>query len=204
MAEIVLRSEERSATVAEYSRKVIGLRKMAVHTAVYPGMFDPVTNGHLDLIERGVRIFDRLIVAVVTNPSKNPLFSIEERLDMLREAVQGIPNVELDAYDGLVVDYVREKKAQVILRGLRAVSDFEYEFEMALTNRSMAETVETVFLAPSLEYIYLRARVVKELAHFGGDVSPYVPAAVETRLKEKFASLNELKIEPYHPERYRG
>lgn len=158
---------------------------MAETVAVYPGMFDPVTNGHLDLIERGVRIFDRLIVAVVSNPSKTPFFTIEERLDMLQEATRGIPNVELDAFDGLLVRYVRQKNAQVILRGLRAVSDFEYEFEMALTNRHL-DDVETVFMAPSLDYIYLRARLVKEVARYDGNVSKYVPKYVEERLREKF------------------
>ncbi|MBN2327293.1 MAG: pantetheine-phosphate adenylyltransferase [Candidatus Omnitrophica bacterium] len=159
---------------------------MAGTIAVYPGMFDPVTNGHLDLIERGVRIFDRLIVAVVTNPRKTPLFSIDERLDMLREATKGMGDIELDAFDGLLVRYVRQKKANVILRGLRAVSDFEYEFEMALTNRQMASDIETVFMAPNLEYIYLRARLVKEVARYNGDVSHYAPDYVVKKLKEKF------------------
>lgn len=159
---------------------------MAGTIAVYPGMFDPVTNGHLDLIERGVRIFDRLIVAVVTNPSKSPLFTIDERLEMLREATKGIKGVELDAFDGLLAHYVRQKKANVILRGLRAVSDFEYEFEMALTNRQLAHDVETVFMAPSLDYIYLRARLVKEVARYNGDVRHYAPDYVVNKLKEKF------------------
>ncbi|MGC9326417.1 MAG: pantetheine-phosphate adenylyltransferase [Candidatus Hinthialibacter sp.] len=159
---------------------------MAGTIAVYPGMFDPVTNGHLDLIERGVRIFDRLIVAVVTNPSKSPLFTIDERLEMLREATKGIKEIELDAFDGLLAHYVRQKKANVILRGLRAVSDFEYEFEMALTNRQLAHDVETVFMAPSLDYIYLRARLVKEVARYNGDVRHYAPDYVVNKLKEKF------------------
>ncbi len=158
---------------------------MAGTIAVYPGMFDPVTNGHLDLIERGVRIFDRLIVAVVSNPSKIPLFSIEERLDMLREVTRGMENVELDAFDGLLVRYLRQKNAGVILRGLRAISDFEYEFEMALTNRQLANDIETVFMAPSLEYIYLRARLVKEVSRYGGDIRQYVPPYVEGRIQEK-------------------
>ena len=158
---------------------------MAGTIVVYPGMFDPVTNGHLDLIERGVRIFDRLIVAVVSNPSKTPLFSIDERLDMLREATRGMENVELDAFDGLLVRYLRQKNAGVILRGLRAISDFEYEFEMALTNRQLADDIETVFMAPSLEYIYLRARLVKEVSRYGGDIRQYVPPYVEGRIQEK-------------------
>ncbi len=158
---------------------------MASTVAVYPGMFDPVTNGHLDIIERGSKLFDRLIVAVVSNPSKEPLFSIEERVEMLRQCTQKMPNLELDAFDGLLVRYVHQKKAQAILRGLRAVSDFEYEFEMALTNRHLGD-VETVFMAPSLEYIYLRARLVKEVSRYNGNVSHYVPPYVEERLKEKY------------------
>jgi pantetheine-phosphate adenylyltransferase len=162
---------------------------MAERIAVYPGMFDPVTNGHLDLIERGVKIFDRLVVAVVTNPSKTPLFTIEERVSMLQKVTRNIANIELDSFNGLLVDFVRQKKANFILRGLRAVSDFEYEFEMALTNRKLANDIETVFMAPSLEYIYLRARLVKEVSKVGGDISDYVPGYVAERLKEKFCQI---------------
>jgi len=162
---------------------------MAERIAVYPGMFDPVTNGHLDLIERGVKIFDRLVVAVVTNPSKTPLFTIEERVSMLQKVTRNIANIELDSFNGLLVDFVRQKKAKFILRGLRAVSDFEYEFEMALINRKLDNDIETVFMAPSLEYIYLRARLVKEVSKVGGDISDYVPGYVAERLKEKFGQI---------------
>ncbi len=162
---------------------------MPQRIAVYPGMFDPVTNGHLDLIERGAKIFDRLVVAVVTNPSKMPLFTIEERVSMLEKVTSNISNIELDSFSGLLVDFVRQKKANLILRGLRAVSDFEYEFEMALTNRKLACDIETVFMAPSLEYIYLRARLVKEVSKVGGDISDYVPEYVAQRLKEKFGQI---------------
>lgn len=159
---------------------------MTKSVAVYPGTFDPVTFGHLDLIHRGSTIFDRLIVAVVANPSKPLLFSLDERVSMLREATNGVSNLEIDSFDELLVHYLHRKKTHVIMRGLRAVTDFEYEFEMALTNRCLAEDVETIFLAPSQEYIYLRATLVKEVARYGGDLSQYVPACVEKRLKERF------------------
>lgn len=153
---------------------------------VYPGTFDPVTNGHLDLIERGIQLFGNLVVAVVASPSKQALFSLNERLEMLREAVRELEGVEIESFDNLLTDYLKEKKAQVILRGLRAVSDFEFEFELALTNRRMARTVETLFMTPSLEYIYLRASLVKEIAKYGGDVSPFVPKGVRNRLAKRY------------------
>jgi len=159
---------------------------MSYSVAVYPGSFDPVTYGHLDLIERGAKIFDRLIVAVVSNPGKSPLFTLEERLAMLREAAKGIDgDFVIDSFDGLLVHYMRMNDSHVILRGLRAVSDFEYEFELALTNRRMAEDIETIFMAPSEEHIFLRATLVKEISMLGGDVSAFVPPLVKERLVER-------------------
>ncbi|MFH1858187.1 MAG: pantetheine-phosphate adenylyltransferase [Candidatus Omnitrophota bacterium] len=153
--------------------------------AVYPGSFDPVTNGHLDLIKRALQIFDRVIVAIARNVEKNPLFTPEERLDMMREATRNLKRVEVDAFDGLFVDYVHKKKAHVVIRGLRMISDFEYEFQMALTNRKLNRHVETIFLMPSENYSYLSSRLIKEAAGLGGRVSDFVPPFVEKRLKEK-------------------
>jgi pantetheine-phosphate adenylyltransferase len=153
--------------------------------AIYPGSFDPVTNGHLDLIERGAQIFDRLVVAVLRNLDKEPLFSTKERAEMLTEATRHHPNVEIDVFDGLLVDYVRERKAQVILRGIRAISDYEYELQMAMMNRKLAPDVETVFMLPAEAYSYLSARLVREIARLGGDVSSLVPASVLQRLRAK-------------------
>ncbi len=162
--------------------------------AVYPGSFDPVTNGHLDLIKRGLGIFDRLIVAVVANPRKKPMFSLDERLIMLRESTNNLSNgLEIDAFDGLLVEYMREKKARVVLRGLRAISDFEYEFEMALTNRHLSDDIETIFMTPSEDYIFLRASLVKEIASLNGDVSSFVPANVERQLVNRNDRNNALK-----------
>ncbi|MFB3785985.1 MAG: pantetheine-phosphate adenylyltransferase [bacterium] len=168
---------------------------MAWTIAVYPGTFDPVTNGHLDIIERGLRLFDQLIVAVVARPSKSTFFTLEERMDMVRGAVQELDvrktnsKLQLESFEILLIDYVRQKNAHVILRGLRALSDFEYEFELALTNRRMASDIETVFLAPSQEHVFLRATLVKEVARHGGDVSSFVPEYVQRRLMEKIQSL---------------
>ncbi len=154
-------------------------------TAVYPGTFDPFTNGHIDLTRRALRIFPRLIVAVARNPQKTPLFSLEERLAIIREAIGGLAGVELDTFDALTVDYVRKKGAQVILRGVRAVSDFESEFAMALMNRKISEDVETVFLMPNQAYSYLSSRLVKEVALLGGNVDDLVPSLASRLLKER-------------------
>lgn len=155
--------------------------------AVYPGSFDPVTNGHLDLIQRCLTLFDKVIVAVASNLNKQPLFSLEERLDMLRCATKNYNGtLEVDSFQGLLVHYMRNRNVNVVIRGLRAVSDFEFEFEMALTNRRMAHEVETLFLVPSEEYTFLRASLVKEVARLGGDVSSFVPHMVAQRLSEKF------------------
>ena len=154
--------------------------------AVYPGTFDPVTNGHLDIIRRGLKLFDGLIVAIVTNGLKNPLFSVEERLDMLKKVLKGTPNVEVDSFDGLLVDYVAQRGADTILRGLRAVSDFEYEFQLALMNRKLNRDVETVFLMTGLRWIFTSSSIIKEAARFGGDVSDMVPPGVNRRIMAKF------------------
>ena len=153
--------------------------------AVYPGTFDPVTNGHIDLIERSLRIFDQMIVAVAANPKKNLLFSIEERVAMIREATSHFKNVAIEGFDVLLMDYTKQKKAVGIVRGLRAVSDFEYELQMALMNRRLNTHVETVFMMPSEEYSYLTSSIVKEVASYGGDVSGLVPEGVVSRLKKK-------------------
>jgi pantetheine-phosphate adenylyltransferase len=153
--------------------------------AIYPGSFDPVTNGHLDLIERGAKIFDRLIVAVLRNLEKDPLFAISERVEMLREVTQTWANVEVDVFGGLLMDYARQKKAQVILRGIRAISDYEYELQMALMNRKLEPHIETVFMMPAETYSYLSSRLVREIARLGGSVRDLVPALVEERLRTK-------------------
>lgn len=153
--------------------------------AIYPGSFDPVTNGHLDLIGRGAKIFDRLVVAVLRNMEKDPLFAVSERLEMLREVTQPWPNVEVDVFEGLLMDYARQKNAQVVLRGIRAISDYEYELQMALMNRKLEPKIETVFMMPAEAYSYLSSRLVREIAQLGGSVKDLVPPAVEERLKAK-------------------
>jgi pantetheine-phosphate adenylyltransferase len=153
-------------------------------TVVYPGTFDPFTNGHIDLVRRALRIFPRLVVAVARNPHKSPLFAVEERLAIIQEAIGGLGGVEIDTFDDLTVDYVRKKGAQVILRGVRAVSDFEAEFAMALMNRKISEDVETVFLMPNQAYTYLSSRLVKEVALLGGNVDDLVPPLASKLLKE--------------------
>ena len=154
--------------------------------AVYPGTFDPVTNGHIDLVERSLRIFDEVIVAVASNPKKAPLFSLQERIAMFRETTVKFRNVVIEGFDGLLVDYIKKKSAVGIIRGLRAVSDFEYEMQMALMNRRLDNTIETVFLMPNEEYSFITSTIVKEAASYGGDVSSLVPAVVVKKLKEKF------------------
>jgi len=154
--------------------------------AVYPGSFDPITNGHVDVIRRGTKVFDRLIVAVADNPAKQALFTKDERTEMIREVTRGFKNVEIDAFDGLVVDYVHRKKAGVILRGIRTISDFEYEYQMALTNRTFAQDIETMFVMTHEEYSFVSSRLIKEAVSMGGDVSSFVPKEVEKRLKAKF------------------
>jgi pantetheine-phosphate adenylyltransferase len=155
--------------------------------AVYPGMFDPVHNGHLDVIERSLRIFDELIVAVVANPSKAPLFSVAERLEMIDEATPELSsNFRIVSFDGLLIDLVQRENADCIVRGIRAVSDFEYEFQMALMNRKLRSTIETVFLMPHEKYTYISSRLIKEVASFGTSVAGLVPTIAEKRLAEKY------------------
>ena len=155
-------------------------------TAIYPGSFDPVTNGHLDLIARGAAIFDRLIVAVARNAEKEPLFDVKERIEMLETVTFDCKNVEVDSFDGLLVDFARERRGSVILRGIRAVSDYEYELQMAMMNRKIEPAIETVFMLPGEAYGYLSSRLVKELARFDGLPKGLVPPLVEERLKAKF------------------
>ena len=155
---------------------------------IYPGTFDPITLGHLDLIKRAVSIFGGLIVAVASNPHKNPLFSLEERIDMLKEVTTGIDNIEIDSFKGLLIDYVRNKKCDTVLRGIRAISDFEYEFQMVLSNRKLAHDIETIFMMPSENYSYLSSKIIKEMASLGADLSGFVPSVVEKKLKEKLLS----------------
>ncbi|MGH7321585.1 MAG: pantetheine-phosphate adenylyltransferase [Candidatus Rokuibacteriota bacterium] len=155
--------------------------------AVYPGSFDPLTYGHLDLIERSLRIFDELIVAVVTNPAKTALFSDAERVEMIREATRSFRRIEIMVFEGLLVDFAKSVGAHAIVRGLRAISDFEYEFQMALMNRKLREEIETVFLMPHEAYSYISSRLVKEVAGYGGTVTGLVPPGVEKRLADTFA-----------------
>ena len=154
-------------------------------TAIYPGSFDPLTNGHLDVIKRGVRVFDQLTVAVADNPAKTTLFTREERVEMIREVVKPYKNASVDAFDGLVVEYVRKKKASVLLRGIRTISDFEYEYQMALTNRTFAQDIETVFVMTSEEFSFISSKLIKEAASLGGDIGSLVPREAEKWVKRK-------------------
>jgi len=154
--------------------------------AIYPGSFDPVTNGHLDVVERARKLFDEVIVAVAHNDEKQPLFSLEERLNFLRQTVGKLDNVRVAQFDGLLVGFAGTEKANAIIRGLRAVSDFEFEFQMALMNRKLDNNVETIFLMPKEEYTYLSSRLVKEIARLGGNVAKFVPAIVAASLDKKF------------------
>lgn len=156
-----------------------------VRTAIYPGSFDPLTNGHLDVIQRAAKLFDRVIVAVASNESKVPLFSLDHRKDLVRWAVNGLDSVEVDAFSGLLVDYVESRSGDAIIRGLRAVSDFEFEFQLALMNRKLNERVETIFMMPKDTYTFLSSRIIKEIARLGGDVSEFVPPNVTAALREK-------------------
>jgi pantetheine-phosphate adenylyltransferase len=153
--------------------------------AVYPGSFDPLTNGHVDIISRGARLFDRIVVAILVNAEKSPLFSMGERVEIARAVFGHQPNVEVDTFDGLLVDYVERRGAQVIVRGLRAVSDFEFEFQMALMNQRLKPTIETVFMMPAEQYTYISSRLIKEVFALGGRVHGLVPELVEERLRGK-------------------
>ncbi|KPJ69779.1 phosphopantetheine adenylyltransferase [candidate division WOR-1 bacterium DG_54_3] len=151
--------------------------------AIYPGSFDPVTNGHIDVIERATKLFDRVTVAVIRNPEKKPQFSLDERVEMLKQSLEKSKNVEVDSFDGLLVDYAKKKQANIIVRGLRAVSDFDFEFQMALTNRKMAPEIETLFFMTDYKYSYLSSSFVKQIARLGGDISELVPGPVAKKLK---------------------
>ena len=153
--------------------------------AVYPGSFDPLTNGHVDIISRGARLFDRIIVAILVNAEKSPLFTMDERVEITRSVFETHPNVEVDTFDGLLVDYVERRNAQVIVRGLRAVSDFEFEFQMALMNQRLKPKIETVFMMPAEQYTYISSRLIKEVFSLGGRVEGLVPELVEQRLRGK-------------------
>jgi pantetheine-phosphate adenylyltransferase len=155
-------------------------------TAIYPGSFDPITNGHLDIIERASRIFGKVIVTVMENPRKNPMFPIRERLEMLQITTQGMANVEVDCYRGLLIDYVKQKNANIIIKGLRAISDFEFEFQMALINRKLDQDVETMFMMTNSKYSYLSSSIVKEVASYGGNVEGLVPDCVYQRIVRKY------------------
>lgn len=154
--------------------------------AVYPGTFDPITNGHIDIIKRSLRIFDSVVIAVAPNPKKTSLFDLKERIFMIEEATKGMRNIEIETFEGLLVDYIRQRGAIAIIRGLRAVSDFEYEFQMALMNRKLSDMIETVFMMPSEEYSYLTSSIIKEVASYGGEVKDLVPSMVAKRLKDIF------------------
>jgi len=156
--------------------------------AIYPGSFDPVTNGHIDVLQRGLTLFDRIIVAILHNPAKNCLFNIHERVEMLEKSLQDISNVEIDTFDGLLVDYAAKRKACAILRGMRAVSDFEYELQLALMNRRLNRKIQTVFMMTGLRWIFTSSSIIKEAAQFGGDVEGMVPDFVNQKLIEKFSA----------------
>jgi pantetheine-phosphate adenylyltransferase len=160
-----------------------------MNVGVYPGTFDPITHGHTDIITRSLRIFDHVIVAVAPNPSKHPLFSLSERLDMVRLVTQGMPQVEVATFEGLLVEYVKRRGAHAVIRGLRAISDFEHEFQMALTNRKLEHTVETVFLMPSEEYSYLTSTIIKDVAKHGGPLTDFVHPEVAKRLDQRLRNL---------------
>ncbi len=154
--------------------------------AIYPGSFDPITNGHLDIAERGLKLFDKVIVAILQNPVKSFIFTVEERLEMLEVSFQKYPNIEVETFDGLLVDYAAKRNSHAILRGMRAVSDFEYEFQLALMNRRLNREVQTVFLMTGFRWIFTSSSIIKEAARYGGDIKDMVPSIVNQKLKDKF------------------
>ena len=157
---------------------------------IYPGTFDPITNGHIDIIERSIILFEKVVVAVTTNPAKSPLFDIDDRIEMIKSSIKEINNVEVDSFDDLLVNYALRKNATAIIRGLRATSDFEFEFQMALVNRKLSDKLVTVFLMPNEKYTYLNSTIVKEVASYHGDVSRFVPPEVNVRINERFKKIN--------------
>lgn len=163
-------------------------------SAIYPGSFDPITNGHVDIIERGLKVFERVVVAVLENPKKRPLFTTKERVRMIQEIFASRKEVEVRAFDGLLVDFARAQQTSVVIRGLRAISDFEYEFQMALMNRSLAPDIETFFMMPSVHYSFLSSNVVREVAGLGGSVDGLVPGMVARKLRSKLARSNKVQI----------
>jgi pantetheine-phosphate adenylyltransferase len=180
---------ERKEKIAKHSRENYRLgkgREVNVKIAVYPGSFDPITNGHLDIVRRAAKMFDRVIVAVAINEEKNPLFSVDERVRLVTDAIRGLRNVAADEFEGLLVEYTRRKRASVVVRGLRAVSDFEFEFQLALMNRKLDSRIETIFLMTKDEYTFISSRQVKEICQLGADVSSFVPRGVERAMRRKF------------------
>lgn len=161
-----------------------------MRTVIYPGSFDPLTNGHLDVIQRAAKLSDQVVVAVATNESKKPLFTVEERLELVRTAIKHLPHVEADSFDNLLVDFAAKRSAVAVVRGLRAVSDFEFEFQLALMNRKLNENIETIFMMPKDTYTFLSSRIIKEIARLGGDVTEFVPDNVRLALARKFAKGN--------------
>ena len=164
---------------------VLAVRLPVMRTVIYPGSFDPLTNGHLDIVHRAAKLFDQVIVAVAKSEGKGPLFSLPERLELVRHSINGLKNVSVDTFDGLLVEYVERSGGQAVIRGLRAVSDFEFEFQLALMNRKLNERVETIFMMPKDTYTFLSSRIVKEIARLGGDVSAFVPEQVVAALRKK-------------------
>lgn len=162
-----------------------------MRTVIYPGSFDPITNGHLDVVGRAAKLFDQVVIAVALSPGKRPLFTLNERLDLVARAVAGMPNVKADTFDSLLVDYVSKHSAQAVVRGLRAVSDFEFEFQLALMNRKLNDRFETIFMMPKDVYTFLSSSMIKEIAQLGGDVKCFVPPHVQTALAAKFRSRTE-------------
>src|SRR5438045_1524293 len=160
-----------------------------MRTAIYPGSFDPITNGHLDVLQRATKLFDRVIVGVAKSESKQPLFTLEERIELVARSIRHLPTVEVDSFDCLLVEYVSSRSAQAVIRGLRAVSDFEFEFQLALMNRKLNEQIETIFMMPKDTYTFLSSRIVKEIARLGGDVRAFVPAHVQTALAGKLGAV---------------
>jgi pantetheine-phosphate adenylyltransferase len=180
----IMRCGLRAAVGQPFHKKgMIVMQKIAI----YPGSFDPVTNGHLDIVKRGLNIFDKIIVAILTNPGKAFLFTLTERMDMLGESLKEFPGVEIDTFDGLLMDYAAQRNASGILRGLRAMSDFEYEFQMALMNRRLNREIQTVFLMTGLKWIYTSSSIIKQAAQFGGNIEGMVPPLVEEKLKQRYA-----------------
>lgn len=164
-----------------------------VRRAIYPGSFDPITNGHLDVIQRAAKLFDEVIVAVAFNEQKSSLFSVEERVALIQRAAADVPNIRIARFDGLLVDFARQQQASAVVRGLRAISDFEFEFQMALMNRKLEPEIETIFMMPAEKYTYISSRIVKEIARLGGDVTAFVPATVAEALQKQLHESNSAK-----------